>query len=258
MEQEQKLREMAVFFERSAAELRTHLSTAMAAADQLGDGGELLGSLRLSLHRMLRLAWNLNDFSLAAAEAPLHLVNTGAAELVQSVYDESAVLLADIGRTLRLETGENLSGVAMHPYAARRILYQLLSNAAAVTPQGGTIRLACRRTAAQVLFSVSDEGGGIDPNTLDGIFTAPFAAEDDFSPHGLRIGLPLAKLLAEKQGGRLLAESSEKGCCFTLALPTGQKADSLRDMKADYSGGVCRPLVELSPVLTRKTFSDGE
>ena len=254
MDHEQALREMATFFQNSSAEMRSLLTAALAALERPEGSVEQTAVLRMSLYRMLRLAWNLGDFSLAAGELPLQLVHFSPLQLVQELYDESAALVESTGRKLLLTTDENLPFVALHPHAARRILYQLLSNAMAVTPEGGSIRLSCRRTGKQILFSVADEGKGIAPEVLDGIFSAPFKETPGFAPHGLQLGLPLAKLLAEKQGGRLLAESSDKGSCFTLALSTERKADRLQEFKIDYTGGVSRALVELSGQLSRDAY----
>ena len=96
----------------------------------------------------------------------------------------------------------------------------------------------------------------MESKALDGLFSAPFATTPDFTPHGLRLGLPLAKLLAEKQGGRLLAESSDTGTCFTLALSAERKADRLQEMRVDYTGGISRALVELSDRLSRDVFRE--
>ena len=59
-----------------------------------------------------------------------------------------------------------------------------------------------------VLISVPDEGGGIPPEKMANIFSDPLTPEKEFVPHGLRLGLPLAKGLTELQGGNLLAENA--------------------------------------------------
>lgn len=254
MDYEAIAKEMTVFFQNSAAEMRLCLSSALAALEQMEEASEHTAALRRGLYRMLRLTWNLNDFSVATDETPLHLASVCPLVIAEEIFDESAALVEDAGRKLLLAGDERMPAVALNPHATRRILYQLLSNALAVTPEGGTIRLSCRMAGGQVLFSVADEGGGIPPEALDRIFSAPFAGEPDFSPHGLRLGLPLAKLLAEKQGGRLLVETKDGGSCFTFAVGTGHRAEELRELRADYTGGISAPLVELSSVLPRDAY----
>ena len=256
MDHERALKEMAAFFQNSSAEMRSLLTAALAALEQPGENADQQSALRLSLYRLLRLAWNLGDFSMAADELPLQLVLSSPLALVEELYDEAAALIESTGRKLLLATDEPLPSVALHPYATRRILYQLLSNAMAVTPVGGSIRLSCRRAGTQLLFSVADEGEGIAPEALDAMFAAPFTETPDFMPHGLRLGLPLAKLLAEKQGGRLLVENGDKGACFTLALSAERKADRLQERRMDYTGGVSRALVELSGQLPRDAYKE--
>ena len=256
MDHERALKEMAAFFQNNSAEMRSLLTAALAALEHPEENPDHLTTLRQSLYRMLRLAWNLGDFSLVTDELPLQLVRFSPLDLVEELYDEAAALIESTGRKLLLETDEFLPPIALHPYATRRILYQLLSNAMAVTPVGGRIRLSCRKRGDQLLFSVADEGEGIAPEALDGIFDAPFAETPDFTPHGLRLGLPLAKLLAEKQGGRLMAENGDRGACFTLALSTGRKADRLQEFKMDYTGGISRALVEFSDRLPPDAYRE--
>ena len=256
MDHESALKSMAAFFQNSSAEMRSLLTAAFAALELAGEDAEQLPTLRLSLYRLLRLSWNLGDFSMAADETPLQLVRFSPLALVEELYDESAALIEATGRKLLLTTDEQLPLIALHPYATRRILYQLLSNAISATPIGGSISLSCRRAGLQLLFSVVDEGEGISPQALDDMFAAPFAETPDFTPHGLRLGLPLAKLLAEKQGGRLLAESGDKGSCFTLALSAERRADRLQEFKTDYTGGISRALVEFSNLLPRDVYKE--
>lgn len=254
LDHEQTYKMMASFFQNSSAEMRSTLTAALAVLEHPEDHDDHLSILRRSLYRMLRLAWNLGDLSMTAEETPLPLVSFSPLALVEEIYDESAVLIESTGRRLLLETDEYLPCIALHPYATRRILYQLLSNAIAVTPAGGTIRLSCRKRGRQILFSVADEGPGISAEALDTVFSAPFSDTPDLTPHGLRLGLPLAKLMAEKQGARLMVENSSKGACFTLALSAERKADRMNEIKVDYTGGVSRPMVEFSDRLSKDAY----
>ena len=251
-------KELCAFFQNSSAEIRSLLAAALAVLDDPNENADRSATLRMSLYRILRFAWNLGDYSMAADEHPLQTVRFSPAALIEEIYDESAMLIETTGRRLLLTTDEYMPYVALHPYATRRIIYQLLSNAIEATAVGGTIRLSCRRRGTQILFSVADEGGGIDSEHLDGMFDAPFTTETSFTPHGLRLGLSLAKLLAEKQGGRLMVENGEKGACFTLALSTERKADRVEELKIDYTGGISRALVEFSDRLPRDVYREDQ
>lgn len=60
----------------------------------------------------------------------------------------------------------------------------------------------------------------------------------DQNPHGLGLGLPLARQVAERHGGQLLLDSKVgQGTCVTLALP-----DHRTDAVLEEPGGLRRRL----------------
>jgi len=62
---------------------------------------------------------------------------------------------------------------------------------------GGTVHIDVRPSGPSIVVEVSDEGDGILPEE------APFVFERGASRSGTGIGLPLARDLAERYGGRL-------------------------------------------------------
>lgn len=248
---------MSPFLENNAAALRDSLGSTFAQMRKLSEmvepdeeTRECLAALRRDLYRILRLAWNLSDLSRIGVETPLLTWETSACAMVEYIYDETEPLLREMGLYMRLQT-EKTPPLALNLHYTRRILYQLLSNAIAVSPKDGTVTLSCRHSGQKVLISVTDEGGGIPPEKMANIFSDPLTPEKEFVPHGLRLGLPLAKGLTELQGGNLLAENTETGVRFTLAFPVGgeipKKKLSANDF--DLTGGFPQGLVELSDVL---------
>jgi signal transduction histidine kinase len=98
----------------------------------------------------------------------------------------------------------------------------LLVNAAKFTPNGGYIALRARVEGQTAVFSVRDNGIGLEPSSLARIFElfaqTPVPGE---APTGLGIGLSLAKQFSEMHGGTLHAVSDGLGCGseFVLTLP---------------------------------------
>ena len=79
--------------------------------------------------------------------------------------------------------------------------------------------------------------------------------EPDLLAHGLGLGLPLCRRLAEAQGGTLLAESRVgKGSRFTVSLPLRQVDVSVSDVAFEYGGGFNRTLLGLADALPAKAF----
>jgi signal transduction histidine kinase len=133
----------------------------------------------------------------------------------------------------------------------KQILYNLLSNAAKFTPDGGEIRVTAKWISGQELLNpdtkttgdserqgaigpqhrlpavtihVADTGIGIDKKDLERIF-APFEQVECTESRGFSgtgLGLALTKTLVELHGGRIWAESEGKGrgSCFRFVIPS--------------------------------------
>ncbi len=170
----------------------------------------------------------------SAIDTSLPLIETGKHELVVEIADESLVLDAD-------------------PTRIAQIFANLLNNAAKYTPIGGRITLTALREQAEAVISVSDNGVGIDQESLSIIFDMFNQVGRDInrSQGGLGIGLALVRRLAELHGGTVAATSGgvNQGARFTVRLPlssallvpgpngarakTAERASSLRVMVVD-------------------------
>jgi chemotaxis family two-component system sensor kinase Cph1 len=74
-----------------------------------------------------------------------------------------------------------------------------------------------------VLFSVRDNGIGIDPRHTDRIFGAFRRIHNEVYP-GAGMGLPIAKRIIERHGGRISVESKlGQGATFLFTLPNATK-----------------------------------
>lgn len=99
---------------------------------------------------------------------------------------------------------------------ASLILVNLLENAIAATPPGGTVTLTMTREGGRLQFCVRDQGPGFPPHLREHLFLPCKSTREG----GSGIGLAISKQIADHLRGELeLVESSPAGCVFVLALP---------------------------------------
>lgn len=140
----------------------------------------------------------------------------------------ATIVSADVsstGREITCAPTANMEPVVVRADRARleQILWNLLSNAVKFTPAGGHIGVKVSVEGSFGKLSVHDDGQGIEPAFLPRIFEmfgqAPNRALT--GKGGLGIGLALVRQLAERQGGRIEAESAGlgHGSTFHVWLP---------------------------------------
>ncbi len=140
------------------------------------------------------------------------------------------------GRDLELRADPDGPVVAVGDAGrTRHILLNLVSNAVRYTVRG-TVSLIVRPQGSMVSVEVRDTGPGIPAEHLGKIFDRFYRVETSRSRAlgGGGLGLTIARLLAELQGGRISVETDEaRGSSFTLWLP----ADPDQPVAAGPSSG---------------------
>lgn len=121
-----------------------------------------------------------------------------------------------------------------------QIVSNLLDNAAKYTPEGGRLRVVSRREGGFALLSVSDNGVGLAPETVSGVFEI-FArvAPSQNRVDGLGLGLTLVRRLTELHGGSVEACSDGlgHGAQFIVRLPLAAAAIETRAGGGDSLDG---------------------
>lgn len=146
-------------------------------------------------------------------------------EVVRGVASTAIGLLKDKPVKLHQEIGEGLPPVIGDEFRTRQALLNLVSNAAKFTMEGSiTISAFVTEEADRrfVQVSVADTGIGIPHEKMEAIFE-PFQQVENSAARqfeGTGLGLPIAKKLIEKQGGRMWATSElGVGSTFHITLP---------------------------------------
>ena len=183
--------------------LRLGLETALDAPQ-----ADLRAAVRTAIDASDRLERTIEDLLTLAREPRRDGTVLDLAELAHDMAGTWRPVLEADGRALDVDVPEDLPATAAAPAAVRQILGVLLDNA---TRHGrGTVRLSVRDAGGALGFDVADEGAGISEGE------GPLRTPRRTAGHGL--GLPLARSLAEAEGGRLRL-SRPQPPVFTLLLP---------------------------------------
>lgn len=248
-----------------ASSLRSPLDSLHLAAQGLiaksGADGPEAAILRQSCFRLLRLVNNMSMTPILTDELPFYLSDADLVALMEKLYQQCTALAELSGIRLNLRCREEFLPSAIHREYLERALWNLISNAFKFTPKGGEVTLIVEKVDKTALLSVSDTGVGISPELMDTVFNRCLHSDrQDPQPHGLGLGLLIARRVAEGHGGRLLLESREgEGTTVTLALPLRRaQQEVVRQPIFDYAGGFSPALMELSDALPFRAFLDSE
>ncbi len=246
-----------------AASLRSPLDSLHLAAQGLiaktGAVSPEAAILKQSCFKMLRLVNNMSLAPILTDDLPFYLTDADLSALMTKMYQQCSALAELSGIKLTLRCKEDFLPSAIHRDYLERALWNLISNAFKFTPKGGEVTLGVEKSDKLALLSVSDTGAGISPELMETVFDRCLHADrQDPRPHGLGLGLLIARRVAEGHGGRLLLESREgEGTSVTLALPLRRaQQEVLRQPIFDYAGGFSPALLELSDALPFQAFMD--
>jgi K+-sensing histidine kinase KdpD len=183
---------------------------------------EHIAGINASVRTLDRMLTDLLDFArLEAGELWVSFEPMPIGRTLRGAADRARAALG--ARTLELEIeGDPLaSGDAV---LIRRVMGALLENAITHTPEGTTIRAACRRRADEVLVEVSDDGPGLSEEDLPFLGERFYRGGDvNTRPRGLGLGLALAVGILELHESTLvLGNRPGGGARFSFALPAVQ------------------------------------
>ncbi len=120
---------------------------------------------------------------------------------------------------LEVQVAPNLPSCQTDASRVEQILMNLLGNAIQYTPEGSTVRLRVTAGDTVVVYTVEDEGSGIDQAEVERIFDI-YVTEAAGESRGAGLGLPLSRRLARLLGGELRAVvRPQSGGCLILELP---------------------------------------
>ena len=161
-------------------------------------------------------------------EKLLDFSRTGRGEKTRAELREIAESMVDMALTqsrYRHKRIEILPGgpvyAMVNPQEIKQVILNLLTNALDSISDDGLVTISARRQRDLAILVVSDNGGGIDPATLENIFEPFFTTKDPGIGTGL--GLAIANRIVLGHKGHIYASSPGKGmgASFRIELPVG-------------------------------------
>ena len=251
------------FFTNITHELMTPLSIILASLENLKSGGDkrtLYTVMTANATRLMRLIQQVLEF---------RKVESGNLKICVSYGDISSFLrscaeafIPLLGKRRQLLSFESTPDIIFGFFDADKldkIVYNLLSNAAKYTPEGGQI---CVRAALAdeytLQIDVTNTGELMTQKTIDGLFKRFY--EGDYRRHntiGTGIGLALVKDLVALHHGTIEAFSNEQtGNCFRIMLPVDK--ETYRQEELDETVAAQRQTAFPVPIYINETEEGDE
>jgi two-component system sensor histidine kinase BaeS len=208
-----------------AHELRNPLANVRGQLEAAEEGlvpldAELIRSLHEEAALLARLVADLQD--LALADAGMLRVHPEECDATDLVWQAVAAHRAS-GVAVHVDAPAPVEVLA-DPARLRQALANLMSNAVRHTPPGGTVTVAVRGSATEVVLTVTDTGTGVAAEHLPHLFDRFYRAEPSRgrATGGSGLGLAITKHLVEAHHGRVeVASTPGAGATFTIRLPRG-------------------------------------
>lgn len=169
--------------------------------------------------RMQTLVRDLLVYSKTVEESPQLSEPVSTAAVINEVLEDLTLAIQEAQGSI--ECGKLPDVWVAHTHL-KQIFLNLIGNALKYRKPGRPARVAIRaeRHGGECVFSVSDEGIGIDPKYFDQIFVA-FRRLHGREYAGSGVGLTICKNLVEGYGGHIWVKSAlGKGAAFLFTLPT--------------------------------------
>jgi two-component system heavy metal sensor histidine kinase CusS len=231
---EESFRRLSQFSADLAHELRTPINNMRGEAEVALSRARSVEEYREALTSCLEESVRLSDLIgsllfLARAESPgtnLKRETVNVVKELEAVRDYYEAAAAEAGVTQSVAAGDEVI-LSLDRGLLRQAIGNLVANALAHTPPGGTVTLAAEMDRGVVRIEVLDTGAGIPAEDLSRVFDRFYRVDKARSSQGgVGLGLAIVKGIAALHGGRAEIESEiGKGTRITLifAIDSGHE-----------------------------------
>jgi signal transduction histidine kinase len=214
-------------------EIRTPLSSLGAAThllrrEDLKEGlrENIMETMEQELTRLSTLTTAFLDF--ARLESGRTQFNFELVKLNEILIECAVIISSKVeqkNQQFITEIPDDLPLIAADGDKIKQVGLNLLSNAVKYSPDGGSIKLSAASLGKEVMFTVSDNGRGIPPESLPHLFEKFYRVPGaEHTAQGTGLGLSICARIVEAHSGRIEVQSQPgEGATFTVYLPSRPK-----------------------------------
>ncbi len=188
---------------------------------QIRETSEALDIIESEAFRCKAIVQQLTSLSIAGSDARSEV---SLPKMVRELLSLVAGLERGRDRRVVFENDGKPGDVRVwaNPAEIKQVALNLIVNALGATEsQRGEVRITVEKAEDRALLTISDNGCGLGPDTIDKVFEPFFSVRNDTEKPGLGLGLTISHAIVEAHGGRLIAQSEGlgKGSRFIVELP---------------------------------------
>jgi signal transduction histidine kinase/ActR/RegA family two-component response regulator len=214
-----------------------------------------LNSIDRAARAQAQLIEDLLDFSkIESGRLRLDLQPTDLPAVVKAGVEATAAAAEAKSIELRTVIDPRAGVILGDPNRLQQALWNLLSNAAKFTPEGGLIEVHLTRINSHVELTVVDSGQGIAPSLLPHVFDRFWQADTatEGQKKGMGLGLTIVKHIVSSHGGAITVASDGigKGAAFTVRLPLPMAVEDFLYQRRSHPAVIATPAMARVPRLT--------
>ncbi|MBN2049633.1 MAG: PAS domain S-box protein [Spirochaetales bacterium] len=175
-----------------------------------------------------RLNGIIVDFLFAVRPMDIDLKETDLNRLLLDIMDFIKYEAEEARVDMLDNLGKSLPKVLLDEKFIKQAVLNIIKNALAAMPDGGTLTFTTEDEGDMVAFTLRDTGIGISEENMAKIFEPYFTTRE----FGSGLGLTLVYKIIREHGGEISLKSREgEGTCFTIRLPVSRKDQRQIDWK---------------------------
>lgn len=188
-------------------------------AEYVGHITSAAGTLKSMVDDILDLA------TIDAGAMSLDVTATRLSPLLDDCFDELSDRMRTHGVRRKVEIEPGAETLHADPERGRQIFFNLIANAVALSPDGGTVTVSAAPVGDMLEIVVADEGPGVAQEDRQRIFDRFEGGTTGNRNRGTGLGLSIVKSFVELHGGTVHVEEGRgRGARFVCRFPNKGKA----------------------------------